>query len=82
MERWAKPVAVITTIQPYLMMWVLGITFFVALTLVAVVSRGRSWKQLVGIFLICFVLLSIVSLVSTRFTTIVQVFDIEIVSAN
>lgn len=82
MERWTKPIALITTVQPYLLVWVLGITFFVTLTMVAIISRGRSWRQLITIFCVSFILLSLASIISTRFTADVQVIDVEIIVAG
>lgn len=81
MERWMKPVALVTTVQPYLLLWVLAITFFVCLTLIAVVSKGRTWKQLLGIFALCYVVLAITTVISTRFVVDIQVVDVEVISS-
>lgn len=82
MESWMKPVAVVTTVQPYLLLWVVGITFFVTVTLVAVISRGRSWKELVVIFFSAFFILTITSLISTRYAIDVHVVDIEVIGSS
>ena len=43
MDRFTlNPVAFITTVQPYLFVWVLAISFFVCLTVVALLSRGEG----------------------------------------
>ncbi len=82
MEPWMRPVAVVTTVQPYLLLWVVGITFFVTVTLVAVISRGRSWQQLVVIFFGAFTLLAVTSVISTRYVIDVHVVDIEVIGSS
>lgn len=82
MERLMKPVAVVTTIQPYLLAWVVAITFFVSLTLVAVISRGRSLKQFVGIFVVCFFVLLTATTLSTRWVVDIHVVDVEFIRAG
>jgi len=49
-----KPVAIITEVAPTLAFWLLGISFFVTLAVVAVVSKGRRWYELVCLFLVVF----------------------------
>ena len=82
MERWTKPVAVVTTLQPYLLAWVVGITFFVTLTLVAMISRGRTFKELAAIFVGCFLLLLTATTLSTRWVVDIQIVDVEIIRAG
>ena len=40
------PVAFVTTIQPWIALWVLVTSFFVTMAAVALASRGRTLKQL------------------------------------
>ena len=77
MERWTKPVALITTFQPYLLAWVLAIAFFLTLTLVAIISKGRNWQQLVVIFIASYVVLALASIVSAQFVADIQVVALE-----
>lgn len=80
MERWTKPVALITTFQPYLMAWLLAISFFLTLTFVAVISKGRNWKELLAAFLLGYVVLILASIISTNFIADIQVVAFEVVS--
>ena len=82
MESWMKPVAVVTTVQPYLLLWVIGITFFVTVTLVAIISKGRNWKELAVIFFTAFFVLTITSLISTRYAIDVHVVDFEVIGSS
>ncbi len=49
------PVAFILTIDRSIFFWVLGITFFFSISVVAVVSRDRAWHELVTLFFVVYV---------------------------
>lgn len=82
MERWTKPVALITTFQPYLVMWLLAISFFLTLTFVAVVSKGRSARELVVFFVFGYLVLIVLSILSTQWFADIQIVAFELVSAS
>lgn len=76
------PIALITTVQPVLVIWVLAISFFVAVAGVAVVSKGRSWPQIAGMWLFAYVVVTVVGILSATFIFDVQVVEFEAVSAS
>lgn len=75
-----QPVAVITTLQPVLVAWLLAISFFVTLAVVAVVSKGRRWYELACMFFVVFLLLAGVGLAATNWLLEVTVFEVEVIS--
>lgn len=76
------PIALITTIQPILVIWVVAISFFVAVAGVAVISKGRSWPQIVGLWLLTFVAVSVIGMLSATYIFDVRVVEFEAVSAS
>lgn len=81
MDDWFEPVAIITTMQPLLVVWLLAISFFVTLAVVAMLSRGRKWFELACMFLVCFVFLSAVGVGVSYWLLEVSVFQVEVISA-
>jgi hypothetical protein len=75
-------VAIITTMQPLLVVWLLAISFFVTLAVVAMLSRGRKWFELACMFLVCFVVLSAVGVGVSYWLLEVTVFQVEVISAS
>ena len=49
------PWVFILTVDRHIFFWVLSITFFFALSVVAVVSKGRKWHELVTLFFVIYV---------------------------
>jgi hypothetical protein len=82
MDNWFEPVAIITTMQPLLVVWLLAISFFVTLAVVAMLSRGRKWFELACMFLVCFVVLSAVGVGVSYWLLEVTVFQVEVISAS
>lgn len=82
MERWTKPAVLITTFQPYLLGWLLVISFFLALTAVSVISRGRSKKELAVYFGLFYAGLLIGSLVTTHYIVDIQVVQFELLEIS
>ncbi len=80
MERWSQPVAVITTVQPILLMWVLAIAFFVTMTLVALFSKNRTWKEILIMFIVGYFGVVLVTLVSSELVVGVDVLQVELIS--
>ena len=81
MDRWTMhPMAWVISVQPYLFCWVLAISFFLSLAVVALLSRGKSFAWFAGAFfcgwVCCF---GLVSVVSSSFLN-VDVFDVETIS--
>lgn len=74
------PYTIITTVQPLLVVWVLAISFFTTLAVVAILSRGRSWYELACFFLLIFVATSALGLVGAHFIMGVQWFDMQVIS--
>lgn len=75
-----EPYTIITTVQPLLVIWVLAISFFVTLAAVAVISKGRSWYELACIFLLAFVVISLVGLFGTHLVLGIRLVDLEVIS--
>lgn len=82
MDDWFEPVAIITTMQPLLVVWLLAISFFVTLAVVAMLSRGRKWFELACMFLVCFVVLSAVGVGVSYWLLEVAVLQVEVISAT
>ncbi|MBA2663463.1 MAG: hypothetical protein H0U74_14340 [Bradymonadaceae bacterium] len=76
----ANPMVFITHVQPFLVVWVLTISFFVALAAAAVLSRGRRWYEICCIFLLLFVVAGSLGLVGTNSFLDVRVFEVEVIS--
>jgi hypothetical protein len=74
------PIALVTTFQPVLVIWILAISFFVALAGVAVVSKGRSWGQILALFAVAYFVCSIVGVVSATFIFDIHVVEFEAIS--
>lgn len=75
-----EPVAVITTLQPVLVVWLLAISFFVSLAVVAVFSKGRRWYELASLFFVVFLLVSALGVGVSGWMLDVTVFEIEVIS--
>lgn len=80
MERWTQPVAVITTLQPILLLWVLAIAFFVTMTLVALFSRNRTWKEILMMFVFGYLGVVLVTLFSSEYVVGIDVMQFEFVT--
>ena len=76
------PVAIVTTLQPVLVLWLLAISFFVTLAVVAVISKGRQWYELACIFLLGFVLFFGVGLGIATWVLDIAAVQIEVISLN
>jgi hypothetical protein len=81
-EMSLEPVAVIATVQPMLLMWLVAIGFFVTVAVVAWLSRGRSWAQLFNLFIAIFVATSLSCVGAVQWLTSIDVVQIEIVSVS
>ena len=78
MDRFTMyPVAFVTTVQPYLLAWVLAISFFVTMALVALMSKGKTWKQIAWMSVLSYGVVSIVTLLATTYFLDIQVIDLE-----
>ncbi len=82
MGDWFDTVAIITTMQPLLVVWLLAISFFVTLAVVAMLSRGRKWFELACMFLVCFVGLSAVGVGVSYWLLEVTVLQVEVISVK
>lgn len=70
---------VITTIQPFLALWVTAITFFLALAVTAMVSVERKWFELAVIFGLSFLVLFVIVLLVTQWVAGVEIVQFEAV---
>jgi hypothetical protein len=75
-----EPYTIITTVQPLLLVWVLAISFFTTLAVVAIISKGRTWYELACFFLLIFVATSIFGLFGAHVIMGVEWFDMQIIS--
>ena len=53
--RYSSVMAFILTVEKNLFFWALGITFFFSISVVAVVSKGREWYELVAMFFVIYI---------------------------
>ncbi len=83
MDRFTMyPVAFVTTVQPYLLTWVIAISFFLCLAVVALMSKGKDWKQVLLMFGGGYVVTAvIVTLVSSMLLDI-AIMQVEVVSVE
>lgn len=79
MDRWNQPVAVITTLQPLLLFWAMSIAFFVTLTIVALVSKNRTWREVGFLFFVSYILVMACTLLASEFVVGVEIFRFELV---
>lgn len=77
-----EPLTIITTVQPLLVVWVLAISFFTTMAIVAVLSKGRSWYELACYFLLIFVFTGAMGLTGAHLLMGVKWFDVQIISMN
>ncbi len=75
-----EPYTIITTVQPLLIVWVLAISFFTTMAVVAIVSKGRSWYELACFFLLVFVFTTAMGLTGAHFVMGVKWFDVQVIS--
>lgn len=73
------PMAFVTTVQPYLFLWVLAISFFLTLTFVALVSKGKTWRAITATFLASYLVLTVVVTLCTTMLLDIQVMQVEVV---
>ncbi len=76
----SEPIVLITHLQPFLILWVLTVCFFVSLALAAILSRGRRWYEVGCIFFLMFVISGILGIVVTSLIVDVKMIDIEVIS--
>jgi hypothetical protein len=80
MDRFTMyPMAFITTIQPYLFAWVMAISFFITLAVVALLSRRKTWKQTAALSVGCFVVISVIVALCTSMLLDIHVMEVEMV---
>lgn len=83
MDRFTMyPIAFITTIQPWLAAWVLSISFFLTMLFVALMSRGRTFKQVVALALVGYAAMTIVVGLGTSFFMGLKMVTVEVVSVS
>lgn len=59
------PIGIFTTVQPFLFGWVVAISFFISVSIVALLSKDKTKKQIllmsVGVFVIVTLLATLIS---------------------
>ena len=75
-----EPMAIITTLRPVVVVWLLAISFFVTLAIVAVVSKGRKWYELACLFLVVFVFFAATGILTTNWLLDATIFQVEVIS--
>ncbi len=65
-----SPLVFILTVDRHIFFWVVSITFFFALSVVAVVSKGRKWHELVTLFFVVYAVAMV--LASTIFGVLID----------
>ena len=66
-----NPLVFILTVDRQIFFWLLSITFFFALSLVAIVSKGRRWHQLMTLFFAVYLMTIIVA--SIIFSVVIDI---------
>ncbi len=56
-----EPVAFILTVDRNIFFWVVAITFFFSVSVVAVISKDRKWYELISLFFVVYVCCVILS---------------------
>ena len=82
MNKWLQPVVFIWTVQPYLLVWLIAISFFVALTVVALLAKGKTWGQLILMLLSGWAVISLGSLLMTQLVFDLQVLSLEMIQTE
>ncbi len=83
MDRFTMyPVALITTIQPWVTAWVLAISFFVTMLIVALVAKHRTAKQVAAMALLGYLATTIAVGVGTAQLSGLQMVTVEVVSVT
>lgn len=80
--RYAPIMALILTVDRNMFFWVLAITFFFTLAVVAVVSKGRRWYELVALFMVVYVGSLLVSAAIFTYAIGVPFARLEMVTAG
>lgn len=73
-----EPYTIITTVQPIIVAWVGAIAFFVSLAIVAIISRGRHWSELICLFLLALLALTSVGLVGVQVVLDIHLLEFEV----
>lgn len=83
MDRFTMyPVAFITTVQPWVAAWVLSISFFLTMLVVALLARERSIRQLLVMTVVAYVMITISVGLTTAMLSGLQMVDVEVVSVT
>lgn len=76
----SDPIVLITHMQPFLILWVLTVCFFVSLAVAAIFSRGRRWYELCCLFVLVFVVSGVLGMAVMGSVFDVKMFDVEVIS--
>lgn len=81
-ESSLDPIAVIATLQPRLLLWLMAIAFFVGMGGAAWFSRERTWGQVFNLFVAIFLVAWIVAIVVVDLGTAIDIVRMEVVDAG
>ncbi len=73
------PVAIVARVQPLLVLWLMAISFFATLSAIAIISKGRSWYELACLFVLGYVLCSVLTVAGAHWLFDVVVLEWEVV---
>lgn len=83
MDRFTMyPVAFITTVQPWVAVWVFAISFFITIMLVALLGRDRSARQLVLMTIVGYIATTTVVGLGIGLLSGLQMVEVEVVSVT
>ena len=83
MDRFTMyPVAFITTVQPWVAVWVLAISFFITIMVVALLGRDRPPRQLIAMALLGYVATVMAVGLGIGMLSGLEMVEVEVVSVS
>ena len=74
------PVALITTVQPWIAAWVMSLSFFLTLMIVALLAKDRTVRQLAMMAVVTYIAVIIAVGLGTAVISGFQMVEFEVVS--
>ena len=76
------PIAFVTTVQPWLAAWVLSISFFLTIGVVALLSRGRRRRQVIWMLALGYAATVVLVGLGTWLLLDIQMVSVEVLSVE
>ena len=73
------PIGFFTTVQPFLFLWVLAISFFITVSLVALLVKEKTWKEITALSVGLFFVVSIIATIVSTWVVGVDVINTEVI---